>query len=128
MGFSELREWARTSALTGKGYRLLKEGIRRERRRRLSSGPHRFLNRQRGERILLLVIAGYKPWLYRLVFPRLKSFLPDFPMDLCLLSGAFGACRGLGLLLSFDEEKLRDAGTEYGDRTSSGGGIHLQDG
>ncbi len=86
MGFSELREWARTSALTGKGYRLLKEGIRRERRRRLSSGPHRFLNRQRGERILLLVIAGYKPWLYRLVFPRLKSFLPDFPMDLCLLS------------------------------------------
>lgn len=49
------------------------------------NGTHDFTSRQRSRKNLLLVVAGHKPALWPLVFPRIETFTPaDWDVCLCL--------------------------------------------
>lgn len=45
-------------------------------RKKKTEGRHCFEDRRKGEKTLVLVIAGYKPYLYQNVFSRIKAFVP----------------------------------------------------
>ncbi len=60
-------------------------GLRRLLRKRWNFfGRCRFVNRSRGTPGLVLILAGYKPALWPMVFPRFKQFLPAH-WDVCLV-------------------------------------------
>lgn len=44
-----------------------------------------FIDRRRNFKYLLMILAGYKPFLYEDVFDRVKAFVPDY-FDVCILS------------------------------------------
>lgn len=53
-------------------------------RRRKTLGNYTFEDRRKNMSKLLIIIAGYKPFLYEAVFQRIKAFVPE--MDVCIVS------------------------------------------
>lgn len=56
-----------------KPFRPIKRWLKEKQK---TAGKNRFEDRRKGEKTLVLVIAGYKPYLYQNVFSRLKAFIP----------------------------------------------------
>lgn len=56
-----------------KPFRPIKRWLKEKKK---TEGRHCFEDRRKGEKTLVLVIAGYKPYLYQNVFSRIKAFVP----------------------------------------------------
>lgn len=52
------------------------------------AGEYRFMDRSKGSEKLLIVLAGYKPYLWGIVFKRLKWFIPP-EIDICILTAGY---------------------------------------
>lgn len=65
-----------------KTFRPIKRWLKEKKK---TEGKHHFEDRRKGEKALVLVIAGYKPYLYQNVFSRIKAFVPG-GVDVCVVS------------------------------------------
>jgi hypothetical protein len=78
------RDSAVRASLLSRGYGFLRNGALAAQTYSKLNDRITFDDRRTGARVVVVMLAGYKPELWPLVFPRLKSALPE--ADVCLVS------------------------------------------
>lgn len=80
---SRLKVMLQNNPATKHAYSYLKDLKDRAAQMNNVRGTYSFDNRSRGTRTLCVVLAGYKPYLFPYVFPRLLKYAPQ-NMDICI--------------------------------------------
>lgn len=84
-----IRDVLKKNLITGKIYGLLRNVRDNKRERRKYKYHGNFVDRSKGNKYLVIILAGYKPYLYSSIFGRIKEFLPE-NYDVCVItSGLF---------------------------------------
>ena len=65
--------------------RKIKTALKNNKMKKAISGKYTFINNQKGQKKLCVILAGYKELIWKDVVERLEKFMPE-NMDVCLLS------------------------------------------